>query len=88
MCWLLSRLCFIEPGATGRRAAANIVVRWKKKLQSPSETDADLLKQLAQSKLIDHTQFFDNQALASRQIRNWKLIGQCSISANPRLFGR
>lgn len=88
MCWLPSRLCFIEPGATVRRAAANIVVRWKKNLQSPLETDADLLKQVAQSKLIDHTQFFDNQALALRRNPNGKLIGPGSISANPRLFGR
>ena len=30
LCWRHSRLCFIAPGATGRRAVANIVVRWKK----------------------------------------------------------
>jgi hypothetical protein len=70
MCWLLSRLYFIEPGATGRRAAACTASQWKRNLQLPLETDADWLKQLAQAKLIDHTQFSDNRALASRQIQS------------------
>src|ERR1035438_1779595 len=28
-CWRPSKLWFIEPGATGRRAVANIMPRWK-----------------------------------------------------------
>ena len=29
MCWRRSRLCLIEPGATGLRAVANTTPRWK-----------------------------------------------------------
>jgi len=29
-CWRHSKLCIIEPGATGLRAVANTMPRWKK----------------------------------------------------------
>ena len=29
MFWRHSKFCFIEPGATGLRGAANILLRWK-----------------------------------------------------------
>ena len=36
MCWRHSKLCFIEPGATGLRAVANTMPRWKPNRQDPA----------------------------------------------------
>jgi hypothetical protein len=60
MGWRHSRLCIIAPIATALPAAAYIAPRWRRNLQLPLETNDDGLKQVAQAKLIDHMQFFDN----------------------------